>query len=1028
MINDSLSILNNKKVSIVVPIYGVEKYLDFCLDSIIKQSYKNLEIICVNDCSKDKSQEILNKYAALDNRIRIVTYKKNRGLFHARLAGADVATGDYLCFIDADDAVSLDWIRLLVRNIEDNDSDMAIGSMVQVDKGGMFINNNYMSMNFDREPLVGKEIFDLFMDDAGYNFAWHTVWNKLYKMSLWKKARKSYDKLVGHLIMGEDIAYSLVLYYFCRKFSFSDHECYFYYRHDDASTSATISDERLKKNLSDIIRVFEFFENFLVENKIYTTYEKQFLEYKKRNFHIYANLLYSHNLQTKPEFVEMLCKGFGEKEIEYSTTDDFFFYDIRTPWNPKLVEFKKLIVSDDYDVISFDLFDTLLMRPFSKASDVHKFVELSKKKLLQEFNIFNFCELRLEAENVCRKKLLDSKKQEDCNIEEIYAEFEKLSLMPHEKAMELMNCELETDFNLLKPRKNVIELIDLAMEYRKKVCITTDIFYKRDYIVKLLEKNNIHYHKLLISAEERKLKATGTLFDLLKTTYSKHDPKRILHCGDNWSVDHDKAISCGLSALFIPKTVEMFNNILGDNYTGDINMLNTKNIDSQINLKEAFKQLPISAANAIVANKFFDKPSVSWNRDLRYNANYYFVGYYALGSEMLALCSWLLNLAKANKYEKIVFLSRDGYLPKLCFDKMIRNIGENNIKTDYFYVSRRSLLPLMILEKKNLCFISQFIDYKRHTPLSIIEMYSDYFDKKFKKNYLAMNQAKPFSEFKSSAEFISFLSSLNAAFDFSKLEKNYSEVKKEIGNVFSGNCLAFDLGYSGRIQSMICTVVGKPVDVAFIHSNGLESALNSQEFSFKTYSMLDYTPRISSIVREYFYSELSPSCIGYKISEGKLQPIFDSKDYNYIEQYLTDEIFRGASDFVSDYSETFAGTEFMFYIRPTELSLPCETFFCCIPDIDLFCFRLCTIEDKLYFNYNSNYLVDAWRHNLAQNAPKKGEIVVEQWAKPTDDLIQCNQFLRMSKFKRGLTLFFVDNKSFRKKLKKNLKRNKVENL
>lgn len=95
-------------VSVVIPIYNVEKYLSACLKSITEQSYKNLEIICVNDASPDKSAKMVKEYAESYPLIRLVFYKKNRGLFIARLAGADVATGDYICFLDSDDTVTLE--------------------------------------------------------------------------------------------------------------------------------------------------------------------------------------------------------------------------------------------------------------------------------------------------------------------------------------------------------------------------------------------------------------------------------------------------------------------------------------------------------------------------------------------------------------------------------------------------------------------------------------------------------------------------------------------------------------------------------------------------------------------------------------------------------------------------------------------------------------------------------------------------------------------------------------------------------
>ena len=90
-----------KKISVVVPVYNTEKYLSRCLESIINQTYKNLEIICINDGSADNSQNILNKYAQLDRRIVIIN-QKNSGLSAVRNVGIESASGEYLTFVDRD--------------------------------------------------------------------------------------------------------------------------------------------------------------------------------------------------------------------------------------------------------------------------------------------------------------------------------------------------------------------------------------------------------------------------------------------------------------------------------------------------------------------------------------------------------------------------------------------------------------------------------------------------------------------------------------------------------------------------------------------------------------------------------------------------------------------------------------------------------------------------------------------------------------------------------------------------------------
>ena len=122
------------KVSVVIPIYNVENYLRKCLDSVCNQTYENLEIICVNDCSPENSSEILKEYAAKDNRIKIINHKKNGGLSAARNTGMDNATGEYIYFLDSDDWIDSDYIEKMVNKIIETDADIVIDKNVITEK------------------------------------------------------------------------------------------------------------------------------------------------------------------------------------------------------------------------------------------------------------------------------------------------------------------------------------------------------------------------------------------------------------------------------------------------------------------------------------------------------------------------------------------------------------------------------------------------------------------------------------------------------------------------------------------------------------------------------------------------------------------------------------------------------------------------------------------------------------------------------------------------------------------------------
>ena len=109
------------KVSIIIPVYNVEKYLEDCLKSVINQSLKDIEIICVNDGSTDRSFDILNKYAVMDNRITVINNSKNYGLSYSRNQGIQYSHGEYIYFLDSDDMITQEAMEELY-NISKQDA------------------------------------------------------------------------------------------------------------------------------------------------------------------------------------------------------------------------------------------------------------------------------------------------------------------------------------------------------------------------------------------------------------------------------------------------------------------------------------------------------------------------------------------------------------------------------------------------------------------------------------------------------------------------------------------------------------------------------------------------------------------------------------------------------------------------------------------------------------------------------------------------------------------------------------------
>lgn len=173
--------LNTKKISVIVPVYNVELYLRDCLDSLIVQTYRNLEIILVDDGSADNCPGICDEYAFLDERIRVI-HKKNGGLSDARNAGLDIATGDYISFVDSDDWVSPTMYEDLINTAVEYSAELVCCNYLRVEDK-ILLNERKFGV---KRCVSGSEILRDILCQYSDNVV---VWNKLYDSILFKDVR-----------------------------------------------------------------------------------------------------------------------------------------------------------------------------------------------------------------------------------------------------------------------------------------------------------------------------------------------------------------------------------------------------------------------------------------------------------------------------------------------------------------------------------------------------------------------------------------------------------------------------------------------------------------------------------------------------------------------------------------------------------------------------------------------------------------------------------------------------------------------
>lgn len=222
--------MDNCKVSIIVPIYKVEKYLNRCITSIVNQTYGNLEIILVDDGSPDNCPQMCDDWAKRDSRIRVI-HKKNGGLSDARNAGIQVITGDYVWFVDSDDYVDQNALDMLIKSAIENKSDVILFDAFRD------IDGNITRLRYSFEDIystnaeIKKKILGRYYTN-NHNGV-YCVWNKLYKTSLIVDNGLLFDP---DDIRCEDCWFNFKVFHLANKVSFVDNAYYYYFDNDESIT------------------------------------------------------------------------------------------------------------------------------------------------------------------------------------------------------------------------------------------------------------------------------------------------------------------------------------------------------------------------------------------------------------------------------------------------------------------------------------------------------------------------------------------------------------------------------------------------------------------------------------------------------------------------------------------------------------------------------------------------------------------------------------------------------------------------
>ena len=278
-----------EKISVIVPVYNVKSYLYKCIDSILNQTYSNIEIILIDDGSIDNCGEICDEYADKDDRIKVI-HKKNEGVSKAREDGVKIAQGKYIAFVDGDDWVEDDYITTLYTKVKEYEAD--------------WISCNFNEVNGDKyknAKLIEKEeivtnVYNLYKDYFDSKFYAYVIWGKLFRTSLLR------DYKFQRIKIGEDTCCMIDVFLKTKKAVLIEYKGYNYYMRENSATNHIRN-----KDIYDRLLSINYI-NSVINNNFPELATRMQEKKAKALFELYNQMFVSGEKEEKTLYLKKICK------------------------------------------------------------------------------------------------------------------------------------------------------------------------------------------------------------------------------------------------------------------------------------------------------------------------------------------------------------------------------------------------------------------------------------------------------------------------------------------------------------------------------------------------------------------------------------------------------------------------------------------------------------------------------------------------------------------------------------------------
>lgn len=956
-------------ISVIIPVYNTEKYLPDALDSLVNQTYQNLEIIIIDNGSSGNVKDVFNSYKCVYPKLKwkLVELPQNVGLLHARIAGFSVMSGDFFATMDSDDTISIDFYYQLLQKAILEGADVVSAKYVQnyVDQKTM-IHATLNDLEICDFKATGKNILSKYMNAHGHSFNYHALWCKLYNRSIWEKSQEFFEEIVGEIVYCEDILTTAIFLGNADKWV---NVCNVQYYHAIRSASAvgTMNSDvkKIKTSFEQTNLAFEYLKNFLKKIHRFEELEEGYFEYRRRFFSIIFNKISESKLSSHQK---TKCNIYGcnimkeQKECLLKPTD-FYFESRWAPFNNKLEEILEALKSKDIQVVSFDIFDTLIERPFLRPDDIFEFLAREYNKKSKTIKHINFAEYRRSAERIAYEKITKgSPFRYEVTIDEIYDELIYEGILDLEDATELKRKEIELEYRFCKSREVGRYLYDYALRNGKQVICISDMYLSSDIISRILNMNGYtNLSGIYVSADEGVCKRDGKLYKLIKGKLNIK-PEQICHIGDNWESDYLMAQKSGLRAFYLPSAKDVFFNMSkNESYTSNA-------FQEIMNWDYGFKSPALYLTNRCMAglaiNKLFVNPFVTFSVESNFDCNPNIIGYYFLGSYVFCVAKWILEQVKNSGYDTIHFIARDGKIFKKAYDILVANSDEVYPKSNYLHVSRSSLMPLMINSPTDIFSIKNLLEIFAFTPNKFLEKMEliipqDIYKKR--DEILKKSGIIPDSNFESEQQWNEFVRVYIENFyssekigEFRKIFKE--EAKKTIG---PHDC-TFDVGYSARTEMLLTEVIEAPIDAFYLHINEERAFIQAERAKIKlqSFHVDPCTPSWEVNILETLISALEDGCYAYNIKDGNVACQFKTLDMQQEPKAILNLIHQRAIEFVLDFVNTY-------------------------PEWEEFQYRFGDVPFKYYLHHASQFdkgILQNINFSDSMCAQHEGKTIIDLWA------------------------------------------------